>query len=76
MEFRDITEFRAQAENCFRQSELTNDKASKLRWLTLAEAWLLLADNMGKRDVYDSCGISVYHVALQRQDARHLTRWI
>jgi hypothetical protein len=75
MEFRNITEFRAQAENCFHQSELTNDRASKLHWLTLAEAWLLLADNLGKRDVYDSCGISVHHVPIQRQDARHLPRW-
>jgi hypothetical protein len=75
MEFRNIKEFRAQAENCFRQSELTSDGASKLHWLTLAEAWLLLADNMGKRDVYDSCGISVYNVPVQRQDARHLPRW-
>jgi hypothetical protein len=74
MEFRNITEFRAQAENCFQQSELTKDSASKLYWLTLAEAWLLLADNLGKRDVYDSCGLSVYHVPVQRQDARHLPR--
>jgi hypothetical protein len=74
MEFRNITEFRAQAENCFHQSELTKDKTTKLRWLTLAEAWLLLADNLGKRDVYDSCGLSVYHVPVQRPDARHLPR--
>ncbi len=71
MEFRNISEFRAQAENCFRQSELTNDGASKLHWLTLAEAWLLLADNMGKRDVYDACGVSTYQVSVQRQDVRH-----
>lgn len=75
MESRKITEFRVQAGNCFRQSELTNDGASKLHWLTLAEAWLLLADNMGKRDVYDYCGISVYNVPVQRQDARQLPRW-
>jgi len=74
MEFRNISEFRAQAENCFHQSELTSDRASKMHWLTLAEAWLLLADNMGKRDVYDSCGVSVYHVSVQRQDARHQPR--
>jgi hypothetical protein len=76
MEFRNIKEFRAQAENCFHQSELTNNKGSKMRWLTLAEAWLLLADNMGKRDVYDSCGVSVYYVPVQRQDARHQPRCI
>jgi hypothetical protein len=74
MEFRNITEFRAQAENCFRQSELTNDGATKLHWLTLAEAWLLLADNMGKREVYGACGIPVYHDSVQRQDARHQPR--
>jgi hypothetical protein len=71
MDFRNITEFRDQAENCFRRSELTHDRASKLHWLTLAEAWLLLADNMGKRDVYDACGISIYQVPVRREDARH-----
>ena len=75
MEFRNITEFRAQAENCFRQSELTHDGASELHWLTLAEAWLLLADNMGKRDVYDACGISIYQVPVRREDARHQPRY-
>lgn len=75
MEFRNITEFRAKAENCFQQSELTNDGASKLHWLTLAEAWLLLADNMGKREVYDACGISIYQVPVQRRDARHQPRY-
>jgi hypothetical protein len=75
MEFRNIKEFRAQAENCFHQSELTNNKGCKMRWLTLAEAWLLLADNMGKRDVYDYCGISVYNVPVQQQDSRQLPRW-
>lgn len=75
MEFRNITEFRAKAENCFQQSELTNDRASKLHWLTLAEAWLLLADNMGKREVYDACGISIYQVPVQRQDATHQPRY-
>ena len=71
MEFRNITEFRAQAENCFRSSELTGDRASKMHWLALAEAWLLLADKMGKRNVYDACGISAYHHFMQRKDARH-----
>ena len=71
MEFRNISEFRAQAENCFRQSELTSDRATRLHWLTLAEAWLLLADNMGRKDVYDTCGISIYQYSVQRQDARH-----
>jgi hypothetical protein len=75
MEFRNITEFRAQAENCFRQSELTSDGGSKLHWLTLAEAWLLLADNMGKREVYGACGVPVYRDPVQRQDARHHPRY-
>jgi hypothetical protein len=71
MEFRNITEFRARAENCFRHSELTNDRASKLHWLILAEAWLLLADNMGKREVYGAYGVPVYHDSVQRLDTRH-----
>ena len=71
MEFRNIAEFRARAENCFRWSELTGDDASKMHWLTLAEAWLLLADNLGKKDVYETCGVSAYHHFVQRKDARH-----
>ena len=71
MEFRNITEFRARAENCFASSELTNDRASKLHWLTLAEAWLLLADNMGKREVYGACGVPAYHDSVPRLDTRH-----
>ena len=71
MEFRSITEFRTQAENCFNRSELTSDTASKLHWLTLAEAWLLLADNIGKREVYETCGVSIYQYSMQRPDTRH-----
>jgi hypothetical protein len=45
-----IAEYRARAERCFRQSELTGDPASKLHWLAMAEGWLLLADNLGEKD--------------------------
>jgi hypothetical protein len=47
-----ITAYRAQAEKCSRQSELTSDVESKLHLLALAEGWLKLADNLGKQDVY------------------------
>ena len=67
MSLRNTRRVRAQAENCFHQSELTNDRASKLHWLTLAEAWLLLADT-GARGRTTGNRISL----AQRQDARHL----
>jgi hypothetical protein len=44
--------FRAQAEYCFQHAEETADSASKLRWLTLGEEWLLLAAE-GRREVLD-----------------------
>ena len=48
MENFSIAEYRARAEKCFNQSELTGDPASKLHWLAMAEGWLLLADNLGE----------------------------
>ena len=47
-----ITAYRAQAEKYSRQSELTSDAESKLHFLAMAQGWLKLADNLGKRDVY------------------------
>lgn len=48
----EIAEYRARAEKCSRHAELTNDLASKLHWLAMAESWLVLADNLAKKDVY------------------------
>ena len=48
----EFTEYLARAEKCSRQSELTSDTATKLHWLDLADAWLVLADNLQEKDVY------------------------
>ena len=47
-----ITAYRAQAEKCSRQAEFMSDTVSKLYWLAMAQGWLNLSDNLGKRDVY------------------------
>ena len=44
MEFCNASEIRVQAEKCLRRSELTDDGAAKLCWLSLAEGWQLLFD--------------------------------
>ena len=46
METSNFTAYRAQAEKCSRQSDLTFDPDSKLHLLDLADAWLKLADNL------------------------------
>jgi hypothetical protein len=51
MQVESIKKYRMEAEECFRQSQLTSDTASKLHWLTLSQAWLLLANNMMKLHV-------------------------
>ena len=53
METGNVTAYRAQAEKCSRQSDLTCDTDSKLHLLDLADAWLKLADNLGKQEVYN-----------------------
>ena len=44
MQLRNATEIRAQAENCLRRSQLTEDGAAKSCWLSLAEGWQVLSD--------------------------------
>jgi hypothetical protein len=73
--FQDILELRSQAESCFQRSELTTDRPAKLRWLTLAEAWLIMADKMDERNVHDGCGASVYQY-LQREDEGALGQFL
>jgi hypothetical protein len=50
MPFQQISEYRAHAETGNLQSDLTNDAASKLQWSAKSESWLLLADNVVKKD--------------------------
>ena len=73
--FQNILELRFQAESCFQRSELTTDRPAKLRWLTLAEAWLIMADKMAERDVHDGCEASVYQY-LQREDEGPLGQFL
>ena len=71
MQFDTITNYRAEAEKCFRQSELTGDTATKLHWLTLSEAWLLLADSMTERQVAEAFGESLHRYFISRPATLH-----
>ena len=42
MQISNAAEIRAQAEKCFLRSQLTDDDAAKLCWLSLAEGWQVL----------------------------------
>lgn len=53
MEPTKIAVYRARAEKCARQAELTSDANSKLHLLAMAKGWLILADNLAKKDVHD-----------------------
>jgi hypothetical protein len=52
METSNIIAYHAQAGKYSRQSDLTCGTDSKLHLLDLADAWLKLADNLEKQDVY------------------------
>jgi hypothetical protein len=45
MELRNASEIRAQAERCLRRSQLADDNAARLCWLSLAEGWQVLFDS-------------------------------
>ena len=53
MNFQTASEFRFQSEKYFRRSGATCDRAAKLRWLSLAEAWHLLAEQTKPEDFED-----------------------
>ena len=65
--YANIPEYHREAEICFQRSEKTTDRTAKLRWLTLAEAWLMMANSMAKREGYDGSGGSSYQY-LQREN--------
>ena len=71
MEFRDSTEFRRQAGDCFNRSVVASDPSSKLQWLSLAEGWLLMADNVEQNDAYDTYRAPISHRIDNVQYARH-----
>ncbi|MEO6335740.1 MAG: PilZ domain-containing protein [Verrucomicrobiota bacterium] len=65
--YKNIPEYRREAEFCFQRSELTTDRTAKLRWLTLADAWLMMAGSVAKNDGHDGSGASSYQY-LQREN--------
>ena len=71
MEFLNASQFRAQAEKCFRQSQLIDDRATKLRWLSLAEIWFLLSENMSRDDFNETFGVRSELYSLPRHDTEH-----
>ena len=71
MEFRNASEFRAQAEKCLRRSQLTDDRAAKLHWLSLAEAWLVLSENLGKGIFKERIGDVPEPHSTPHHDTRH-----
>jgi hypothetical protein len=71
MEFRNVSEFHVQAEKCFHRSQLTDDRASKLHWLFLAEVWLLLSENMSKQDFQETFGVKPEFCSLPSHDTQH-----
>ena len=73
--YENIPEYRHEAEICFQRSELTTDRTAKLRWLTLAEAWLMMADKVAKRDEYDGNGVLSYQY-LQRENEGALSPFL
>ena len=46
---RNFTAFRAQAERCFLHAQMSDDKDTKQRWVSLGDAWLALADRIGSK---------------------------
>jgi hypothetical protein len=71
MQVESITKYRMEAEECYRQSQLTSDAAAKLHWLTLSQAWLLLANNMMKLHVDEAFGGSFHSQFMPRPATMH-----
>ena len=50
---------------------MASDDSSKLQWLSLAEGWLLMADNVEQNDAYDTYRAPISHRIDNVQYARH-----
>ena len=57
MDFRNQTDYRAQAKRCLEFAEGADDRGSKLHWLCLAEGWLLLAEGLTSKTFKGGLGI-------------------
>jgi hypothetical protein len=62
-----ILEYRREAEVCFEQSDLTADRTAKLHWVTLAEAWLMMAGDLSEGYVHEDSEALSYEY-LQREN--------
>ena len=54
---------------------MTTDRTAKLRWLTLAEAWLMMADKVANQEGYDGNGVLSYQY-LQRENEGALSPFL
>jgi PilZ domain len=65
-----ILEYRREAESCFEQSDLTADRNAKLHWVTLAEAWLMMAGDMVDGCEHEDSGdLSYEHLQRENEGA-------
>ena len=71
MERFDVSQFWLEARNCSDQSQRTDDRTEKLRWLTLAEDWLILCESIGKTILQQKTGFKTEFVPSPRQNTRH-----
>ena len=70
MELRNASEIRAQAERCLRRSQMTEDSAAKLCWLSLAKGWQVLFDS-GKAIFKERFGDNSKLPSTRHYDTRH-----
>jgi hypothetical protein len=50
MPLQNAAEYRGRAERCLMQAKATSDFAIRMQWLSLAEDWRALADNIDMND--------------------------
>ena len=67
----EIPQFWLEALKCFERSQLANDRMEKLRWLNLAEGWLVLCERVEKSVFQQRTRIKPEFVSSPRQNTRH-----
>jgi hypothetical protein len=71
MDFRNQPYYRAQADRCLELAEEADDRSSKLHWLCLAEAWLLLSEGVSRKTIQGGLGIPFDFPILRSAATRH-----
>jgi hypothetical protein len=56
MDFSTPPDYHAQAEKCMEWAERANDRETELHWLSMAQAYLALAEALNKEDPEDVWG--------------------